>query len=306
MARAIDTSGNVASASAAVTVSNPASDTTAPAVALTAPAPGAVVSGTVSVAGTAADNAAVAKVEVAIDGGPYQPASGTTNWSWSWNTAGATNANHVVTARSTDTSGNVGSSAMSVSVSNPAIGQHWVSPEGIVIDVNTAGPWTVNQIYSMLLQSGRDLDKVGPTLTIKVQDVYASSTAMAVGTADGRYTSASSTIYLKGVNSNFAANPDAVLAHEYGHAWSLYHLYLSQQGDWTSYLQARGIASDPRLDSTYNWDRREIIADDYRLLFGSAPAVSEMPNHLNPDLADPRNVPGLRDFLATAWSTPKP
>ena len=48
------------------------------------------------------------------------------------------------------------------------------------------------------------------------------------------------------------------------------------------------------------WSRNEMIADDYRLLFGTAAAQSEM-GYVNPDVPDPRNVPGLKDFFVSVW-----
>ena len=137
---------------------------------------------------------------------------------------------------------------------------------------------------------------------MRVQDTYASQTVSSAAQTNGRYSSFSATLYLKGVSSTFATQPDAQLAHEYGHVWTLFHLYLDRQGDWTSYLDARGLTGNASLDTSYNWDRREIVADDYRLLFGTSAAVSERPQHLNSSIADPRNVPGLRDFFLTGWA----
>ena len=48
--------------------------------------------------------------------------------------------------------------------------------------------------------------------------------------------------------------------------WTLYHLYLSRQGDWSSYLSARGLEGDSRLDTSYAWSRTEIIADTMLML----------------------------------------
>ena len=60
------------------------------------------------------------------------------------------------------------------------------------------------------------------------------------------------------------------------------------------------LSGDPRLDSSYSWDRREILAEDYRLLFGSAKAISERPTQMNTAIPQPSNVDGLAGFLA-AW-----
>ena len=62
--------------------------------------------GTVLVTGTASSaRETVRSVEVRIDSGAYQPATGTTAWSYLWNTTGYGNGPHTVTARAFD--GNV-------------------------------------------------------------------------------------------------------------------------------------------------------------------------------------------------------
>ena len=181
-----------------------------------------------------------------------------------------------------------------------------MSPEGVVIEVSSAGSWTPEDVYRMLVASGRDLDRIGPSLTIKLQDVYATQVTSTASTSGGTFTGFRAVMYLKGVNSTFASQPDAQFTHEYGHVWSLFHLYLTQQGSWDSYVQARGLDGDARLDTSYTWDRREIIADDYRLLFGSAEAIAQRPQHMNSYIPDPRDVPGLREFLQQVWGSTAP
>ena len=93
---------------------------------------------------------------------------------------------------------------------------------------------------------------------------------------------------------------DRVLFHEYGHAWSLYYAHLLHQDTrLESYLAARGIAAeDPRLDTSHAWSRQELIAEDYRQVFGTANSAGDQENGDLPAAAD---VPGLRDFLATTF-----
>jgi alpha-amylase len=86
-------------------------DVQPPNISISQPANGATVSGTVIVSGTANDNVAVQKVEVSLDGGTWTLASGTTSWSYSLNTANTLNGTHTISARATDTSSNVSSSA---------------------------------------------------------------------------------------------------------------------------------------------------------------------------------------------------
>ena len=184
----------------------------------------------------------------------------------------------------------------------PADPTEWISPEGVTVVIDTAGEWTTEQVYQMLLENALDLDEIGPKLTIMVQDVYASQASTNAVTSGGTYVDFGAMLYLKGVDSGFANTPDSVLAHEFGHVWSSYHLHMTHQGDWTTYLEARNISEDERLDGAYHWSRGEIIADDYRLLLGSSHAVAQRPTHMNPEIDDPSEVAGLRDFLLTVWS----
>src|SRR5262249_1096784 len=65
--------------------SGPPVDSTPPSISITTPTTNAVVSGTVPVSGTAADNVGVSSVAVTIDNGTYVAATGTTSWSSSVN-----------------------------------------------------------------------------------------------------------------------------------------------------------------------------------------------------------------------------
>lgn len=317
-ARAVDAAGNATTVRVPVTVSPPApgADTVAPSVRITSPAAGSQVSGVFTVGGTAADDRGVARVDVRSDGGSWSTASGTTSWQRSLDASSWSAGTHLIEARSVDGAGNVSPSAsVTVQVAAPAppppsptgdpsiapdTQGTWTSPEGAVISVATAGNFTIRGIYQLLLENSAaagDLHRIAPNLTIRVQDTYASSAnTTAVGGPDG-YVSVQTTIWLKGVDSTFSLSADAVFAHEYGHAWTMHHLYFGEGGDWAPYHQARGIAGDARLETSYRWSNGEIIADDYRLLFGSAAAVAQRPNHLNWEIAAPGDVPGLRDFL---------
>lgn len=93
-------------------------DTTPPVTVITSPANGAtlVQNMSVTIAGTATDvGGVVAGVEVSFDGGQtWHPATGTTNWSYSW--APAAPGSVTIRARSTDDSLNTESPGASVSV----------------------------------------------------------------------------------------------------------------------------------------------------------------------------------------------
>lgn len=310
------------------------SDTTPPTISISTPQPGATLSGSVTVSGTASDNVSVAAVAVSVDAGAYSGASGAAPWSIQIDTTAYANGTHTINARATDASGNKKVTSETVTFSNSApapspsptpstspsssptptptptqSSSHMVTPEGVTININSAGSWTTDQIYSMLKANALDLSTIGPHLTINVQDTYADSCSASAGTTNGVYTSFTAVIYLRGVNSTFSTQPDAQLAHEYGHAWTLYHLYITHNGDWSSYLNTRWttsdgsvtLATDSRLDSTYAWTRSEIIAEDYRMLFGSSLAKSERPAQMNTDIPQPTAEPGLSDFMLNTW-----
>lgn len=94
---------------------------------------------------------------------------------------------------------------------------------------------------------------------------------------------------------------DHVLFHEYGHAWAEYHAHITQQDpSMASYLQARGVAGDPRIGSSKGWDPHEMLAEDWRLLFGSATAAAYP--QMNSDLPHATDVAGLREFLRDTYT----
>ncbi len=113
-----DANGNSAS-SGDMTFST-LSDTTPPTVSISSPAAGATISGTaVIISATASDNVAVASVQFKIDnantGSPVTAAP----YRYTLNTNTLSNANHILTAVATDTSGNSATSAaVSVNVNN--------------------------------------------------------------------------------------------------------------------------------------------------------------------------------------------
>jgi hypothetical protein len=92
----------------------------APTVNITQPAEGSTVSGTITVAGTAAaqGGASVSQVQVSVDGGAARKAAGTTSWSTSIDTTQLGNGTHTIAATATDSNGLTGSTAISLSVNN--------------------------------------------------------------------------------------------------------------------------------------------------------------------------------------------
>ncbi|HEV2329879.1 MAG TPA: alpha-amylase family glycosyl hydrolase [Verrucomicrobiae bacterium] len=82
-------------------------DVTPPYISLQTPTNGATISGNLTISGIATDNVAVAKAEVQLDNDAWQTASGTTSWNASLNSSNFLNGPHQLSARATDTSGNI-------------------------------------------------------------------------------------------------------------------------------------------------------------------------------------------------------
>jgi PKD repeat protein len=109
-----DAAGNTRTATGvAVTVQN---DTTAPTVSITAPAPGATVSGSSTVRATAADDVGVRDVQFRLDGQNLGAADTTAPYEVAWDTRTASNGTHQLTAVARDAAGNSRTSSPAVSV----------------------------------------------------------------------------------------------------------------------------------------------------------------------------------------------
>lgn len=127
-----DAAGNPAtSAPVTVTVRN---DTTPPTVAITSPASGSLVSGTITVSADASDEVGVAGVQFQVDGTPLDAEDTGAPYSVTWDTTAAGNGSHTLTAVARDGAGNTTTSApVTVTVANvvpgvpPASGDVFVS-----------------------------------------------------------------------------------------------------------------------------------------------------------------------------------
>jgi hypothetical protein len=114
---ATDTSGNTASASITVTVSQ-GSDTTPPTVTVTAPANNSTWAGAISLAATASDNVAVASVQFAVDGTNVGAPVTSSPYQVSWDSSKIGDGTHTITAKATDTSGNTATSSVTIQTAN--------------------------------------------------------------------------------------------------------------------------------------------------------------------------------------------
>ncbi|MBI5467486.1 MAG: right-handed parallel beta-helix repeat-containing protein [Candidatus Kerfeldbacteria bacterium] len=81
-------------------------DSTAPTVSMTAPTNGATVSGTVNVTANASDAVGVSGVQFKLDGANLGSEDAAAPYSTSWNTSGAANGSHTLTAVARDAAGN--------------------------------------------------------------------------------------------------------------------------------------------------------------------------------------------------------
>ncbi len=143
-ATARDAAGNTAtSASVTVNVSNaPPPETTAPTVAITAPANGATVAGAINVTANASDNVGVVSVVFKLDGGDPGIEDTTAPYSVSWNTTTTSNGSHTLTAVARDAAGNTATSAsVAVSVSNGSATVSRFEEDNPAVIASPSGAW---------------------------------------------------------------------------------------------------------------------------------------------------------------------
>ncbi len=118
---ATDAAGNAGSSTTiSVTVSNVVPDTTPPTVAITSPAAGATITGTVTIAASASDNVGVSKVEFYVDAALLKTDT-SAPYSTSWSSATATSGAHTLRAVATDAAGNSTTSTITVTVNRAPV-----------------------------------------------------------------------------------------------------------------------------------------------------------------------------------------
>lgn len=94
-------------------------DLTTPTIALSAPVAGQVVTGVFTVQATASDNVGVAGVQFMLDGANLGATDTSSPYQVAWDTAGASNGTHILTAKAWDAAGNEKTSAsLTVTVAN--------------------------------------------------------------------------------------------------------------------------------------------------------------------------------------------
>jgi hypothetical protein len=178
-------------------------------------------------------------------------------------------------------------------------------PEGVVVTVADTVPsdWTAARVADLVRANGHQLTSIGKNLAVKVQTTYGSfTTGVASQDQNGVYTDYQAIIYLDARSTAaFLSKPEFTIAHEYGHFWSNTWMYLKHNGSTVDWQKKRGVYADTRIGSTFNWTPSEMLADDYRLLFGTQTAQDQA-GPLNWDIADARAVGGLRDWFISGWA----
>jgi hypothetical protein len=180
----------------------------------------------------------------------------------------------------------------------------YTGPQGLHVEAynDVVDP---QQVYALLTQG--HLAGEAPWTTVRLDLSSSTVTTTSVGATDGRYTSFTATCFISW--GAWLDRGATAVAHEYGHAWSLYHAYLAQQDpSFAGYLQARQLTGDSRIGSTSDWYPSEMIAEDYRQLLG--PGAGRAATQANRDIPLAADVPGLADYLTTVFeqasSAPSP
>lgn len=171
-----------------------------------------------------------------------------------------------------------------------------VGPSGLrVSSYNDAV--SAQEVHDRLV-SGQLVGPEAGSVSIRFDYGTSSATATSVQMIDGRYDRFSATV--TATWDTWLTTYDRTLFHEYGHAWSMYYAYIAQQDPTLSgYLAARGLDGDARVGSSYGWDPGEMVAEDYRQLFGTSTSAQHA--QMNSEIPHPSQVPGLREYLEGAF-----
>ena len=196
-----NTSGNSAAASTTTPVPP---DVTPPGVAITSPASGATVTGSVNVLGTASDNVGLSQVDVRVDSGVWNLASGLGNWSYALNTVSLADGAHTIEARATDTSGNTNQATRSVTVDNTAPVITGVNASAITTSQATIG-WQTNELSDSRVEYGLTAS-YGSFSALQAAAVLSHSVTIAGLTPDTQY---HYRVYSKDAAGNVAISGDA-------------------------------------------------------------------------------------------------
>lgn len=125
--------------------STPAPDTTAPTISSTAPINGATVSGSIVFSASASDNVGVVGVQFKLDGSSLGAEDTSAPYSVTWDTTGAIDGTHTLTAVARDAAGNTTtSSAVTVTIENTPVSISGLS-SGTPMLYTATTTWTTNE-----------------------------------------------------------------------------------------------------------------------------------------------------------------
>jgi chitodextrinase len=193
--------GGQAVASAVVT---PDPDTTAPSVALSSPADGATVSGTVAVSATASDNVAVANVTFAVDGVQQGAPDTSAPYSTSINTTSLSNGTHVIRATAYDAANNPAFAEVTVTVNNQAPPVD-VTPPTVAFNAPVPGA-TVSGSVALDATAGDDVGVVGVKFYANGTLIGSEDTTSPYGVTWNTTTVANGSVQLTAVARDAAGN----------------------------------------------------------------------------------------------------
>lgn len=172
-----------------------------------------------------------------------------------------------------------------------------IAADGVVIESFTDAV-SADEILTALNAGLLRGDEASSTLIRFGFDPNPTFTSTGVSGTPGSYTNFRATTYLS--YAKWLSKGDWALFHEYGHVWAEYHDKIVQQlGDYRSYLEFRGLTDDGRLYSSHTWQPGEMIAEDFRQLFGSSKAAGSRQE--NDDIPEATTVPGLREWFQTTF-----
>lgn len=158
---------------------------------------------------------------------------------------------------------------------------------------------TASDIAAVLNRSSL-LGAEGPATTVRFGLGSSDVTSSSVVGSQGTYRDYQAISYV--TYASWLGTGPRTLFHEYGHAWAGYFSQIVQQdASLSGYLRARGLAGDSRLGSTYAWSPDEMIAEDFRQLFGTAEAAGYA--QMNQEVPRASEVSGLREYLVGAFRT---
>src|SRR5437763_6155531 len=92
-----------------------------PVVTISSPVSGAVVHGSVALAGTATDDVGVSAISLSVDGGPQTSLGTGPAWSYAWDSTGSALGTHVLAVSAVDSSGQTTTQQVSVNVDAPPV-----------------------------------------------------------------------------------------------------------------------------------------------------------------------------------------